>query len=550
MAGPVPNQLVDLLRALRRRRYQVLVPAALVATVGICFAVIVPKRYRVSMRIEIGDRMRVESDTRLKNPLDTAVRKEAPLAYDHIVNYKRVKEAVEANLAMWPEYVRLASENERYLFLAQQVMRNLAAQPTVKDPKGGGTIFIDVNYSDEDPARAAKLIDTLSTSWLREVFESDRKTLIDERNKYQDLIGVQQSEQNDWEVRLYKLYELLGIDPSSSNGESRRDDPRDWYFRQLDHAKTELDDVQGKLGTAEFELAQVRARLAETPAELVKRVELEADDPAVVLEKKKELLAALEEEIANLRPQNSAYKRLRARIDELLGEIREIESAEPEPDARMVAEENPLYLEYALAERQKEDEVGRLRDRLAAVSKSVEELTQVTKARAAQYQELDELENRVLEARLRVNQTRREWQDRDTSLQLLDASVQPWSISKPPLPAAASTQPNPWLLGVGAVIAGLALGIGTALLSELARSSYRSAADLAAVMSVPLLGAIETIVTRKERRRLQLAHASAALSTALIVGTLGWVTYLWYASPERLPLEVQDAIERLRSALK
>jgi cytochrome bd-type quinol oxidase subunit 2 len=103
---------------------------------------------------------------------------------------------------------------------------------------------------------------------------------------------------------------------------------------------------------------------------------------------------------------------------------------------------------------------------------------------------------------------------------------------------------------VGAVIAGLALGIGTALLSELARSSYRSAADLAAVMSVPLLGAIETIVTRKERRRLQLAHASAALSTALIVGTLGWVTYLWYASPERLPLEVQDAIERLRSALK
>src|SRR5206468_4014668 len=47
-----PNQLVDLLRALKRRRYQVIVPALLVATLGIAFAVIVPKRYRVSTRIE------------------------------------------------------------------------------------------------------------------------------------------------------------------------------------------------------------------------------------------------------------------------------------------------------------------------------------------------------------------------------------------------------------------------------------------------------------------------------------------------------------------
>jgi hypothetical protein len=69
-------------------------------------------------------------------------------------------------------------------------------------------------------------------------------------------------------------------------------------------------------------------------------------------------------------------------------------------------------------------------------------------------------------------------------------------------------------------------------------------------MSVPVLGAIETIVTRRERRRLQLSHAVAGLSTAMIVGTIGWITYLWYHSPERLPLEVQDAIERLRTSLK
>jgi len=61
---------------------------------------------------------------------------------------------------------------------------------------------------------------------------------------------------------------------------------------------------------------------------------------------------------------------------------------------------------------------------------------------------------------------------------------------------------------------------------------------------------IDTIVTRRERRRTQLAHAIAGLSTAVIVGTIGWVTWLWVSSPERLPLEVQDAIEQMRSALK
>ena len=37
---------------------------------------------------------------------------------------------------------------------------------------------------------------------------------------------------------------------------------------------------------------------------------------------------------------------------------------------------------------------------------------------------------------------------------------------------------------------------------------------------------------------------------AVIVGSIGWVTWLWASAPERLPLELQDAIERVRSALK
>jgi hypothetical protein len=34
------------------------------------------------------------------------------------------------------------------------------------------------------------------------------------------------------------------------------------------------------------------------------------------------------------------------------------------------------------------------------------------------------------------------------------------------------------------------------------------------------------------------------------VGTIAWITYLWYSSPERLPIQLQDAIEHLRASLK
>jgi len=550
-ATPVPNQLLDLLRALRRRRYQVIVPALLVATLGIAFAVIVPKRYRVSMRVEIGDRTRVETDPRLRNPQDVAVRREAASASDHIHNAKRVKDAVEANLTLWPEYVQLQNENERNLFIRKAILDNLSAQPTNKDPSKGGTIFIDVAYSDENSTRAAKLIEDLVTSWLREVFESDRTTLISERNKFKDLLGVQEGELNDLQGRLYQLFVQLGVDPSASNtNDNRRDDPRDWTFQTLDKTKTELDDVESKLHTAAFELEQAQERLAATPEKISKKVEQEAEDPSSKIEEKKTLLEEMQDRIANLSPLNSEYKRLRPKIDKLEEEIHALETGAPESDARWVEEDNPLHAEYADAARKKTDEVGVLTERRANLQSSVEALTHEAQDRSALYKDLDERKNQVAEAQLRVNQTRRDWQDCDTSLQLLDASPQPWSISSPALPSAASTQPNPLLLSAVAVFAGLALGLGLAVVSEFARSCYRSAADLASVMSVPSLGAIDTIVTRKERRRLQLSHATAGLSTALIVGTIGWITWVWSTAPERLPLELQDAIEHLRSALK
>lgn len=545
-----PNQLIDLLRALRRRRYQVIVPTLLVATVGIAFAVIVPKRYRVSTRIEISDRTRVETDARLKNPQEVAIRREASSAYDHLVNYARVKKILDGDPASWPDYRQARSESERVQYIRERILtRNLTAAPTNKDPKGG-TIFIDATYYDEDKARAAKFLQSLTESWLEEMRESDRSTLIKERAELQEILDVQEKDLKEKEDRYYALIELLGQDPTVQSGDVRRDERGDWTFRTLEKAKTDLEEVELELRTAEFELQQSRARLTAEPPTIPKPVEVEADSPEAKIEKLEEVRDALEEQLANLRPNNSTYRRLKPKLEALLVELAELRALEPEATVSWKEEDNPLRAEYELDVRLREDTVGRLQDQRLALTARIAELDQETKARTGHHKNLEDLRNQVGEARLLANETRREWQARDKSLQMLDSSPIPWRISQPPIPVSATTQPNPWLISVMAVVGGLALGLGLAFVSEFARSSYRSVGELAGVMSVPVLGAIDTIVTRRERRRLQLSRALAGLSTAMIVGTIGWITWLWYSSPERLPLDVQDAIERLRSALK
>lgn len=550
MATQGPNQILDLLRALRRRRYQVLVPACLVWSIGIAFAVIVPKRYKVTTRIEISDRTRIEFDYRLRNPQETAVRREATSASEHLVHFSRVKDVIQANQSRWPEYFSLSSETERAQFIRERILtKNLSAQPTNRDPKSG-TIFVDVHYSDENKERAAEFLEDLVFSWLDWMKESDRSTLIAEGVKLREIMDAQAEDLATKEGRYYNQLALLGQDPTAPSGDGTREERGDWTFRALDRAKSDQADIELRLKTARFELEQARTRLRDEPPLRSRREPLEADDPESELGRLREMHAKLAEELAGLRPSNSAYRRLRPKLEKLAQEIAALEEREPGASERWVDEENPRVAEYEQAVRTGEDLVANLEQQRDQLVARVEELEQETKARTENYKALEDLKNQRDEARSLLDETRRQWANSDKSLQMLDSAPPPWRVAQPPVPSSATATPNPLLVSAFAVVAGLALGVTLALGSEYLRSCYRSVGDLAAVMTVPVLGAIDTIVTRRERRRTQLTRAMGALSTAVIVGTIAWVTWLWHASPERLPLELQDAIERLRSSLR
>jgi hypothetical protein len=130
-----------------------------------------------------------------------------------------------------------------------------------------------------------------------------------------------------------------------------------------------------------------------------------------------------------------------------------------------------------------------------------------------------------------------------------DAYGRPFDIAQEPEASEKPTEPNPGLIVAVALFLGLGLGLGSAILAEFARNGFRSVHDLRNVMTVPVLGAVNSIVTRAESRRVRARRALVGLSSAVVVGSILWVTVTWSMDRDRLPLGLVEAIDGLRKMM-
>lgn len=551
MALEGPNQLLDLLHALKKRRWQVVVPAALLATVGIAFGVIVPKKYRLTMRVEIQQTQRLESDRRLRDPRESAIVREGPSASEHVKNFARIKNVIQENLRLWPEYVALADEGAQNQFIGKLRDEDLAA--TSNEGKSRGTVFVDLFFSDEDPERAAIFLDTLAKSWLTEVHDQDLKGLRTERELQEESLAGYEQDRDEKKKSFFDQCLALQLDPNevlSGGDRNLRDSGADWTTHQLGELSTALTRAQLDLDRARTNAEQAKKRWTDEPE--TKGVPVTTAGPNVEA-RLLELGTRVDQErrdLERLQPTHSAYKQRLARIEDLEAEMQRLRDLElPERIALRDVPNEQKQL-YELAMRAAEDDVVVREAEVARLSKELGDLETVQKSRTLAKADLEAARLAYLEAQETVTERSQDLKAKVDAYRVLEGTPVPWKITQPPVPASASRSPNPFLIGAFSVVAGLALGVGIAVVSEYARGCYRNASDLAGVMAVPVLGTIDTIVTRAERRRRQAQRAMAGLSTAVIVGCIGWVTWLWASAPERLPVEVQETIEHLRTALK
>lgn len=534
------GQLHEFLRVLRRRRWQIVMPAIFVLALGTVFAVLVPKQYVIMTRVELLEGQRADTDQALKDRAGSAVQREVDNVAYHLRNYSRIQQVVEEQAGLWAEYMTADTKGRREVI--ERIQGNLDVAQIEKRRNEGST-FIDIEFRDVSGDRAVRFLEDLIDKWVREVIERDKILLRRERENFQDELDDATREVQGATQQYTELAREMGIDPylpTAGSNSSRQSDP---IHDALVANEAALQEAAADLAVAQEAHRLVRQLLDE--AEPLVPADVEGD-----LFKAQQFAEAaiqeIEDAISKLTPSHSDHKTGMRRIDEIKERLAEEEEK--------LLQEPPLVPNEQLPALQQQETLARTTlakadARVKQLQDSRGEMITERDRRIDQMGQLMDLKRILDEKEESYQEIARLFHDKEISLGQLSAYEDPYEIIQAPEVEGAPREPSAILLVLMSAFAGLALGLSTAMAAEYARNSYRTVGDVASVMAIPVLGTVDQIVTSIEARRTQARRAVVGLSSAVILGGLAWFTWIWAVSPEKLPVEVRAAVEEFRKLL-
>jgi succinoglycan biosynthesis transport protein ExoP len=215
------------------------------------------------------------------------------------------------------------------------------------------------------------------------------------------------------------------------------------------------------------------------------------------------------------------------RLQHLVGELQNELAAQPSAGAAQKAQDhadNPVYVQVkgqldALAVEHQSAEAKReeLRAKLDAYERRLAEAPAVER----DYRELArDLEN----AQFKYQQIRAKQGEVQVSENLeTERKGERFTMIEPPLPPEKPVTPNRFLIIAAGFVFSMGLGLGTAVLRDMADPSIRGFNDVRMLLAVPPLVAIPRIVTAAEVRRRRLTvrlYSTGACVTVIIAASL------------------------------
>jgi len=526
------SQLGDFLRLLRRRRWQIVLPAAFVLTLGSAFAVVVPKKYVVETRIEIRE-TRVEGDYQRRNPGQTSPVKEVQNAEEHVKHYARIVDLVEKQGRLWPDFVDGDPVVRRKI--VNGIRRDLTVD-VVEKQRNEGSTFVDISYRDVDVERAEVFLTALTERWVKDVHGRDLEEVENEREVLQEERKEAGDAFNEADNRWVTLARRMDVDPLvDPNQSGKSPGGRDPVFELLNQSRNKLEQAEADLAGKRLEIDNLKARIEQEPELVPKQTGLETDTYAKEIAPIEAKILVLRTRQSKLTPVHSLWQQIEDEIALLMDETERLKN-------ELVP--NPVREKLVAALEKAEDEKAKLEVEVSYRAERAAFHKREGEKRIEDWAVLLRLWEGRQRAETELTRVSTELANKETDLRVMqEAWVKPYEIVQPALAADAPTEPNGWVIVVFSLFLGLALGLAVALVAEYGRDTYRSLHDLAGVMDVPVLGAIAPIRTRAQVRRARNRRAVVGTASAIILGGVSWVTWVWYAAPDKLPVEVLRAIE-------
>jgi capsular polysaccharide biosynthesis protein len=544
-ANQSQNQLMEVASALRRRLGQVLAPAAVVLSLGVLASGLVPKKYTAYTALEVRD---VPLPFSGQGGMDTtAIVRDVTATPWQIKQYERVRRVIEK--LEWPEYTAL-SPAEQNDFVRKQIDAIGLTPAGAKN--SGGSSLIGISYKCDDPQRAEQFLNRLRDAYTQEVLDRYRKDAVRNLEVLRNNMAAAAEEvkkRNEESAKFQKDYAISATQQAPGGGRQRDEDP---VYTRLNQSIVRLADVQAQITTDKAAITALKEQYESEPLTLADASSLAGgisfDDE----------LARIEQEIADLREAQRPYKEIATAyqiserkiriLEEKAGQLRSRASA---PELRTTVRPNPRRDQLLADIQQRELSLKQAEAQREQLERDVGALRLQNAERVEIFKELRDLDAKATVANDNYQKASAAFLAQKRFVdQITEGTSSPFEVTELARAPTQPSSPSGAIVIAAAAILGLGVGLLWALASEFGRNGFRGAADAGRALAVPVLGIVNEIRTRSQRREDRTRRAVAALATLALVGSILWVSWAFDNRPQLLGTGLARALGDLREALR
>ncbi len=509
----VVDEVLDVSRAMWRRRWNALAVAWLVALVGAVVIYLIPNRYEASARVY------VDTQTVLK-PLMSglAVQPDIDLQVSMLArtlisraNMEKVIESLDFDR----EIKALGGDHSR---LIDSLMRKVVLQ-------SGGKNLFNLSYRDTNPTRARKLVENLVTLFVDTGLGEKKKDTEEAKRFIDEQIAIYESKLSEAENRLkdFKMRNF-GYAVGGSGGDR---------FAQMTTLADELGKLRIDFRAAEQSRDALRRELSSEQPSLPADVSPAAaanvrpTDTEVRLEAQQRQLDELLRRFTENHPDVIATRRLLAQLEQQKKQETETKRVAAEAGGRASGPTNPVFQQIKILLTDAESRVAALRTRVADQQARLDELRSSAVRVPKMEAELAQLNRDYDVIRRNYEQlvTRRE------SVALaakVDSSEQlaVFKVIEPPLVSPGAVFPSRVAL-IGLLLIG-SVGAGVLASFALVRlvPTFESVRSLREFTKRPVLGTVSMLSTPVLLRSQRLKNAMFGGATVgLLAVHVSWLIF-------------------------
>ncbi len=547
--GDAREALQEVLRAIRRNKLRVVFTTLVVLLLGVALSLLWPNKYESTTHFVLRDWYVVEDAALLEELGDLPLAKKLKTLENELRSRKRT-EAVMAEL-QWIEWLETAGKESDRRDLAEKIATNLVVE---MEGTLTGAHDIRLGFRWTSPRKAADFVNRLRDQWIQLTLEGYKKRLEEKRDRME---GVLAEREDDYHAALaavttyeneHKVPSLLSTEV---NNQLRAD-----YEVELTRVTAELETVAGDLQRLE---AQLQAIPRDTPQPRAPQTQEQAD-LLVKLQAVEPQLRAVSDPVKGFTPEHPRRKLLQSEYDTLLALLK---AAGYDPEGGiMVNQTNPAWLAVENERQAKQMRQLELRAQTTSLQKQLDEVQSRLDMLPVVSSELARLnatvavrDQLVSESRLEVQPLREKVQQlraqsfgtdaegfsipQNSPFEILETGVEP---ENPVLPITAI------ILAV-ALVLGVFLGAMGPVLAEITRSSFGTVREVGRSLGVPVLGAVDLILTSRDLRARRVQRGLTYATMALVLLSLAAAIWIYRSNPEVLPDALRRTLREVRMAL-